>query len=138
MLPNDSGMKSPPAAMAPRPRPTHRQLLSRALRRKCPHCGEGKLFRGFYTMHNACGACGMDFDQSEGDTWFFMYFTSGGVVGVCFLILFFWRPQPANLPWVSAIMIGSALVVLLASLPLRKSLGMAMDYLIEPPQKKES
>lgn len=76
----------------------------------------------------------MNFDQSDGNTWFFMYFTSGGVIGVCFLILFFWRPQPANLPWVSALMISGALATLLLTLPFRKSLGMALDYLIEPPR----
>ncbi|MCB9853208.1 MAG: DUF983 domain-containing protein [Phycisphaerales bacterium] len=115
-------------------RPTRRELLRRALRRQCPHCGGGPIFRTFYTMHDACSGCGMNFDQSDGNTWFFMYFTSGGVIGVCFLILFFWRPQPANLPWVSALMISGALATLLLTLPFRKSLGMALDYLIEPPR----
>lgn len=115
------------------PRPTRRQLLRRALRRKCPQCGEGDLFRSFYTLHDGCECCGMDFDQSEGNTWFFMYFTSGGAVGICFLILFFWRPATEDLPWVSALMISSALTLLIGTLPFRKSLGMAMDYLIEPP-----
>lgn len=74
----------------------------------------------------------MNFNQSDGNTWFFMYVTSGGVIGVCFLILFFWRPLDADLPWVSALMVGSALITLIATLPVRKSFGVAMDYLIEP------
>ena len=114
-------------------RPNRRQLLHRALRRQCPRCGDGPLFRAYYTMHDACSGCGMNFDQSDGNTWFFMYFTSRGVIGVCFLILFFWRPQQADLPWVSALMISGALITLIATLPFRKSLGMALDYLIEPP-----
>lgn len=127
-------LMNPSKEAVARERPTRRQLLGRALRRKCPHCGAGDLFRRFYTMHDACASCGMSFDQSEGNTWFFMYLTSGGVVGVCFLILFFWRPAPADLPWVSAVMISGALLTLIASLPFRKSFGMAMDYLIEPPR----
>jgi Protein of unknown function (DUF983) len=84
-------------------------------------------------MNKSCDGCGMNFDQSEGNTWFFMYFTSGGAVGVCFLILYFWRPANEDLPWVGALMISTALALLIGTLPLRKSLGMAMDYLIEPP-----
>ncbi|MCA9255250.1 MAG: DUF983 domain-containing protein, partial [Phycisphaerales bacterium] len=108
------------------PGPTRRQLLGRALRQRCPHCGESALFRRFYTMHDACPSCGMDFNQADGNTWFFMYLTSGSVVGVCFLILFFWRPDSEQLPWAGALMIVGALITLLVTLPLRKSLGMAM------------
>ena len=122
-----------PADTPPAPRPTRIQLALRALRRKCPRCGDGDLFRKFYTLHDACPRCGLRLDQSDGNTWFFMYLTSGGVIGICFLILFFWRPRNEDLPWVSAVMIAGALVVLLSTLPWRKSFGIAMDYLIEPP-----
>ena len=40
--------------------------VRRALRLRCPRCGEGRLFRGFYAMNDACAACGLDFRQEHG------------------------------------------------------------------------
>lgn len=43
-----------------------RTALGRALRLRCPRCGGGRMFRGFYAMNDACGACGLDFRQEHG------------------------------------------------------------------------
>ncbi|MCE9631225.1 MAG: DUF983 domain-containing protein [Planctomycetia bacterium] len=40
--------------------------LVRALRLRCPRCGEGKLFRGWFRMHDACTACGSTFTREHG------------------------------------------------------------------------
>lgn len=32
--------------------------MKRGLRCRCPHCGEGKLFRAFLKVNNTCPACG--------------------------------------------------------------------------------
>jgi uncharacterized protein (DUF983 family) len=32
--------------------------MKRGLRCRCPHCGEGKLFRAFLKVNNICPACG--------------------------------------------------------------------------------
>ncbi len=61
-----------------------------------------------------------------------MYMTSGGVIGVCFLILFFWRPAREEMVFASSVMIGAAAVLLLGSLPWRKAVAIALDYWIEP------
>lgn len=42
------------------------QLLSRALRLRCPICGETKLFRGMFTMHKQCDKCGTTFEREPG------------------------------------------------------------------------
>jgi len=118
-------------------RPTHIQIFRRALHRLCPQCGDAPLFRRFYTLHPACHQCGHEFDSTEGSTWFFMYASSGAVIGICFLILHFWRPTAAELPWASALMIAAALAVLIGTLPLRKSAAIALDYLIESNSARE-
>lgn len=45
-------------------------ILSAALRRafllRCPRCGNGALFRGFFRPLDACAACGLDFRQEPG------------------------------------------------------------------------
>src|SRR3954451_7471178 len=41
-------------------------LLGRALRLRCPLCGEGKLFRGWLRMNKECPHCGLKFEREPG------------------------------------------------------------------------
>jgi uncharacterized protein (DUF983 family) len=41
--------------------------LRRGFRGRCPRCGEGKLFRAFLKVDNACSACGQDFTPHRAD-----------------------------------------------------------------------
>ena len=43
-----------------------RKLLWRSLRLRCPVCGQGKLFRGFFSMHETCSSCGTRFEREAG------------------------------------------------------------------------
>src|SRR4029453_6778766 len=63
-------------------------LLSRALRLRCPCCGETPLFRGWFRMAESCVLCGLRFERAQG------YFVGGifgnyGVTAVPPLGLFF-------------------------------------------------
>lgn len=59
------------------------------LRGRCPHCGEGRLFRGFLALRPNCTECGLDYafaDSGDGPAVFIMLFVGflmvGGVVVV--------------------------------------------------------
>jgi uncharacterized protein (DUF983 family) len=41
--------------------------LKRGLGRRCPRCGEGKLFRAFLKVDDHCSACGLDFTPHRAD-----------------------------------------------------------------------
>jgi len=41
-------------------------LLGRALRLRCPLCGAGQLFRGWFAMHKQCPHCGAPFEREPG------------------------------------------------------------------------
>lgn len=41
-------------------------LLGRALRLRCPLCGEGRLFRNWILMHERCPHCGVKFEREPG------------------------------------------------------------------------
>jgi uncharacterized protein (DUF983 family) len=41
-------------------------LLGRALRLRCPLCGQGRLFRGWLTMNSQCPHCGVTFEREPG------------------------------------------------------------------------
>ena len=41
--------------------------LTRGFRRRCPRCGEGKLFRAFLKTADNCSTCGLDFTPHRAD-----------------------------------------------------------------------
>lgn len=41
-------------------------VLGRALRLRCPRCGEGQLFTGWFAMPARCGFCGITFEREQG------------------------------------------------------------------------
>ena len=51
--------------MSPSPGKRSPPLVS-ALRLRCPACGSGRLFVGWFTMPPACGRCGLDFRREPG------------------------------------------------------------------------
>jgi ribosomal protein S27AE len=49
--------------------PTHslyRTMLGRALRLRCPRCGEGILFLGWFHMRSRCDWCGLIYEREPG------------------------------------------------------------------------
>ncbi|MFN2587114.1 MAG: DUF983 domain-containing protein [Actinomycetota bacterium] len=61
--------------------------LSRGLRKRCPRCGQGKVFRTYFRMNDVCSVCGYAFLREPGywtgamtvniaacEAWFFVLF----------------------------------------------------------------
>ena len=42
------------------------RVFSRAARLRCPRCGVGPLFRGWFRMHEACPHCGFSYEREPG------------------------------------------------------------------------
>ena len=42
------------------------RTVGRGLRLRCPKCGEGKLFSGWFTMAPSCPSCGLDILREQG------------------------------------------------------------------------
>lgn len=49
-----------------RPRPPVETLIGRALRLRCPRCGEGRLFHGWFTMPERCSSCHLKYERGPG------------------------------------------------------------------------
>jgi uncharacterized protein (DUF983 family) len=41
--------------------------MKRGFRGRCPHCGEGKLFRAFLKVNDSCPSCGEDLHHHRAD-----------------------------------------------------------------------
>lgn len=47
-------------------RPSLGEILSRSARLRCPRCGEGRLFRTWFRMHDKCSHCDLSFNPAPG------------------------------------------------------------------------
>jgi uncharacterized protein (DUF983 family) len=42
------------------------EMVRRAVGLRCPRCGEGRVFAGWFTMHETCARCGLRFEREPG------------------------------------------------------------------------
>lgn len=63
-------------------------VLGRSLRLRCPLCGEGQLFAGWFKMHPTCSGCGFKYDRSPGYFLGSIYFNYG-VTALIIVVLYF-------------------------------------------------
>lgn len=66
---DEVGKETYPSNAAPepmRPRPPLETLIGRALRLRCPRCGEGRLFVGWFTMPERCSSCHLKYERGPG------------------------------------------------------------------------
>ena len=103
--------------------------LGRGFRMRCPRCGEGRIFESFFKENEICDHCGLKLEDRSGKTWAFMYVTTAAFVGplaFAVLVLQFMGYEVPALP-----IFGVIVVLLFASLPVRKGCAIALDYLVE-------
>lgn len=116
------------------------RVLARGAARRCPRCGAGGLFRGWFTMRERCPRCGLRFERIEGH-WLgaialnlvvteavFGVILVGGAVAT-------W-PDP---PWVTIAAAGIAanVIVPLVYYPFSKTTWTALDLVMRPMELRE-
>jgi len=107
-----------------------RTALWRGLRRRCPRCGEGAVFKGWIKMHDNCGACGLRFLRNQGDLTGYLVVVDRGVfifplIALIFIRLYF--DYPRWFYWAVAV---GLVVAFFYTMPVRNSLGLALDYYV--------
>ena len=112
------------------------RLLSRGIRLRCPHCGEGRLRQSWLHLKPKCPVCGLRTDRGEED--FFnggmmwnIVFSEGALLGMGLLVGILTWP---DVPWTLMQWAGIALMVVVPILFYRFSLGfwLANDIWIRP------
>ncbi len=61
----------------PAPRRSLWSILANTLRLRCPRCGRGKLFDGWFSMPKKCEVCGQQFEREPGYFLGSIYFNYG-------------------------------------------------------------
>jgi uncharacterized protein (DUF983 family) len=114
-----------------------RVLLVRALTRRCPYCGGGGIFQGWFGLRERCPTCGVRFEREDG--YFLGAYAINLIVaeilglGCALLIIFGTRFRDAALIWQEALAVTLALGLPILFFPFSRTLWMALDLLVDPP-----
>jgi uncharacterized protein (DUF983 family) len=94
--------------------------VKRGLARRCPNCGEGRLFSGYLTIRSPCEVCGLDNGIYPSDD--FPPYLTILIVGHVLVPLFIWTDRAYAPPlWVqSAIWLPATVILCLSVLPFMK------------------
>ncbi len=117
------------------------RMLARGLVRRCPLCGQGRLFRLWFSLAERCPCCHLRFERIEGH-WLgalglntIVSFTVLFVVVVAGLVLS--HPDYRMAPLIAAAA-GTAVVVPLVFFPSSKTLWTAIDLCMRPLEPGEA
>jgi len=103
-----------------------RTALGRGLRKRCPHCGKGRLFSGWSHLER-CEFCGLVFVRNPGDTWAFTVI--GDRLPIAGMIVLIYFGVVRSRPVLGPILLIAFLALLLWTAPNRWGVGIALHYL---------
>lgn len=109
--------------------------LSRGLRKKCPVCGNGNLFDGWFKLKERCPSCGYSFAREEG-YWVSAVIVNMAVIEALFLVLFLVVVigSAPEVPWGPLIVLATAFNLLFPIFwyPFSKTIWMGIDLYFHP------
>jgi len=115
-------------------------LFGRALRLRCPACGGGPLYQGYFTMRPICPSCGLRLEREEGyflGAMLLNLLVAEGlfIAGFALLLIRTW-PTP---PWTLLTWGSMAAVVLFPTIlyPFSRTVWLALDLLVQPARQEE-
>ena len=118
-------------------RPKLGAVLGRAARSRCPRCGQGRIYGGWIHLRDSCPECGLKLAARQPDAWFAIYLSTAALTGIGILVIVMLGFVRMSLTVrMSAACAGCAVIV--ATLPVRKSLAIAIDYWAGPDEHASS
>jgi uncharacterized protein (DUF983 family) len=121
--------------------PRKRVMLARALRKRCPICGGGPLFTGWFRMKDHCPSCGLRTRRGEdgytlGALWFNLFLAE--LITMTVFVTTLARTWP-NPPWDMLQVAGpiEAIVMPLLVWPFARTLFLAFDLSFRPLEAKD-
>ena len=102
--------------------------LKRGLQRRCPNCGEGKLFAGYLKVEAACPACGHQNGQyraDDGPAYFTILLVGHLVVAPLLCFSFIWSAPPVV---VVPLVLAFITLVTLTTLPFIKGAFIGVQW----------
>ncbi len=123
------------------PTPPFATMAGRALRRRCPVCGQGHLFRRWFVMADDCPRCGLHFERAAG-TWTgavgINTVVSFGATLLTMLGIFLFSYPAVPVATLAVATVAVAVVVPIAFLPFSKTIWLAIDLATTPLEAGEA
>lgn len=102
--------------------------VSTGLKRRCPRCGEGKLYKSFLKIADKCDCCHLDFseiDSGDGPAVFIIMIAGFIIVGLVLYVEVVYRPDY----WVHLVLwLPLSILLPLVLLPVLKAWLAAQQY----------
>ncbi|OLB37325.1 MAG: hypothetical protein AUG14_05165 [Candidatus Rokubacteria bacterium 13_1_20CM_2_68_19] len=108
-------------------------IAHRAVRLRCPRCGQTPLFRGWFSMARECALCGLVFERAQGyfvGAIYINYAVSSVIAVGGFFVLWAWFDLPNR--WQFAIWVPFLIVFPLWFFRYSRSFWLAIEYLVNP------
>lgn len=104
-------------------------LLARGVRKRCPQCGEGALFKRLNIMHERCAVCGLRFLEDQGDLFGYLFVLDRALFILPLIAMVFLRLYVPSSSWFYVLW-AVLMVALVFTLPQRTGMSIAVDYLL--------
>ena len=105
--------------------------VGRALLRRCPRCGERRIWRGWFVFREQCPRCGLELDRGESDHFYGAFLLNfvvaeliPAVTFVVILIVTWPSPPWTAVTWIAVILAATAPLV---TYPFTKTVWLALD-----------
>ena len=111
------------------------KILRRGARLKCPRCGTGSLFRGFFAMRPVCPDCGLPTEPEMGYYVGAIYINYGFTVGIA-LTGYFLLGAYTDITLKGQLILWVLFCILfpLSFFRYSKSLWLSFDFIFNPPE----
>ena len=101
--------------------------IGRGWRKRCPHCGRGRIFAGWARHLERCSVCGLVYERNPGDTWAFTIIGDRLPVAALIIIVYFGLFRAHRM--LGAIAFAAIGVLFFWTSPNRWGVGIALHYL---------
>lgn len=125
-----------------RGKPTPGTLLKRGLLKKCPRCGGGHLYQGWFHMKERCPTCGYLFEREPGffvGAYLINFAIAEGFLFVLLMIFVGWKSQnpEAGVVWPIGVGIAIGIIGPIVFYPFSRTIWSAFDLLMTPMEMDE-
>ena len=123
-------------------KPAWGTLLRRGVGKRCPRCGSGHLYQGWFHMKERCPGCGMLFEREPGffvGAYLINFAIAEGLLFVLVMGFVFWKDQHPDagvlVPVVTAVVLS--VVAPIAFYPFSRTIWSAIDIGMTPLELRE-
>jgi uncharacterized protein (DUF983 family) len=123
-------------------KPSPGTLLRRGLFKRCPRCGGGGIFHGWFHMHDRCPTCGYLFEREPGffvGAYLINFAIAEGFLFVLVMGYVAWKDQNPDAGVVIPVVIGLVIGVVgpIVTYPYSRTIWSAFDLLMTPMEMDE-